>query len=223
MGRKRNTDAIPHEAIRRLSLYLRDLKRLSQEKIRIVSSGEITRFLNISPAQFRKDLSYFGPFGKRGVGYDVEKLTCEIERILGTDSLLEMALVGVGKLGAALLGYTGFMEFNLKIAAAFDNDSAKIGRLIHGVKIESIGEMPRLIRQRKIRMALLTVPVQHAQKTSSELARSGIRAILNFAPVNLILPPDVHITNVDMASEMGSLVYRLHPRSGSPRNRQRGG
>lgn len=219
MGRKKNTDAIPHEAIRRLSLYLRDLKRLSQEKIRIVSSEEITRFLSISPAQFRKDLSYFGPFGKRGVGYDVEKLTGEIEKILGTEKLLAMALVGAGKLGAALLGYAGFLEFNLKIALAFDNDASKVGRVIHGVRIQSTGDMARLIRQRKIRMALLAVPAPNAQKTGHELARSGIRAILNFAPVNLNLPQEVHVTNVDMASEMGSLVYRLHPRPVSSKKR----
>jgi len=118
---------VPHETARRLSLYLRSLKMLDRKKKTLASSEDITRFLNVSSVLFRKDLSYFGGFGKRGVGYKVKVLMKEIEKILRTDAVRKIALVGVGKLGSALLGYTGFPEFNLQIVAAFDADPDKIG------------------------------------------------------------------------------------------------
>ncbi|MDD5065845.1 MAG: redox-sensing transcriptional repressor Rex [bacterium] len=213
MGRKKNKDIIPHEAIRRLSLYLRALKWLSRKKIKVVSSDEITKYLNTIPAQFRKDLSYFGGFGKRGVGYNVEALIREIEKILGTNMVWDIALIGAGKLGTALLGYAGFMEFNLKIAIAFDNDRSKAGRVFGNIRIEPISRMKKEIREKKIKIALLTVPAQYAQKISEDLVQCGIKAILNFAPVNLHLANDIHVAHVDMASELGSLVYRLKHKS----------
>ncbi len=200
---------IPQETARRLSLYLRSLRRLIQDKIKVASSDEITRFLNVSSAQFRKDLSYFGEFGRRGIGYDVETLRREIEKILGTNVVRRIALVGVGKLGFALLGYPGFLELNLKISAAFDNDSAKIGKVRGGIKIEDMRRMKELIKKRDIEIAVLSVPAEAAQGISEELSGCGIKAILNFAPVNLVLSKNIYVSNVDMASELESLVYKL--------------
>lgn len=200
---------IPQETARRLSLYLRSLKMLDQKRKAVASSEDITRFLNVSSVQFRKDLSYFGGFGKRGVGYEVKVLMKEIEKILGTDAVRKIALVGVGRLGSALLGYTGFPEFNLQIVAAFDADPDKIGKVKRGFKIEDVNMMREAIKKEGIEIAILSAPVESAQKVAHELAKCGIRAILNFAPVNLVLPKDVFVSNVDMASELESLVYKL--------------
>jgi redox-sensing transcriptional repressor len=200
---------IPQETARRLSLYLRSLKRLGLEKTETISSEEITRFLNISAEQFRKDLSYFGGFGKRGVGYDVNILRSEIEKILGINVVWKIALVGVGKLGSALLGYPGFVEFNLQIVAAFDSNLGKIGKTWEGIKIEDLSKMKEIIKANGIKIAVLSVPAEAAQKLSKELVRCGIKAILNFAPINLVLPENIFVSNVDMASELESLVYKL--------------
>lgn len=200
---------IPQETARRLSLYLRSLRMLDQKKKVVASSEDITGFLNVSSVQFRKDLSYFGGFGKRGVGYEVKALMKEIEKILGTDAVRKIALVGVGKLGSALLGYTGFPEFNLQIVAAFDADPDKIGKIKRGFKIENISNMREIIKKEGAEIAILSVSAESAQDVARALASSGIKAILNFAPVNLALPEDVFISNVDMASELESLIYKL--------------
>ncbi len=200
---------IPHDTIKRLSLYLRSLRRLALKKTAVASSEDITEFLNISSVQFRKDLSYFGGFGRRGVGYDVEVLQREIERILGTDSVWKIALVGVGRLGSALLGYPGFLEFNLKICAAFDSDAGKVGKTIGGVKIEGTRDLKRSIREHGIKIAILSVSGGSAQKVSEELIKCGVKSILNFSPVNLVLPRSVCVSSVDLASELESLVYKL--------------
>lgn len=200
---------IPQETARRLSLYVRSLRRLSQKGISVASSEEITRFLNISPAQFRKDLSYFGEFGRRGIGYGVETLRKEIEKILGINVVWKIILVGVGKLGFALLGYPGFLEFNLQIVAAFDNDPGRIGKVRGGVKIEDVSSMRRRIKEKGANIAILSVPSESAQGIAEQLTSCGIKAILNFAPINLVLEKDIFVSNVDMASELESLIYKL--------------
>ena len=197
------------EIIRRLSLYLRNLRRLEREGIKVISSGKIAEFLNISPAQFRKDLSYFGGFGKRGVGYEVERLATEIERILGIDREWEIALVGVGRLGSALLRFPGFRQFNLKIAAAFDSDPNKIGKVKSGIKIDGIDRVKETLRKKNIKIGMICVPPEEAQGVADKMTKAGVRAILNFAPVNLKTPKDIYISNVDMACELESLVFFL--------------
>ncbi|MDD5730598.1 MAG: redox-sensing transcriptional repressor Rex [Candidatus Omnitrophica bacterium] len=200
---------IPQETAKRLSLYLRSLRRLARENKNIASSEEIVRFLNISSVQLRKDLSYFGEFGRRGVGYNVELLKKEIGKILGTDVVWKIALVGVGKLGSALLRYPGFLEFNLQIICAFDNRKEKIGKVFEGVKIEDTSKMMQVVSDNGIKIAVLAVSAEAAQQVSEELVKCGVKAILNFSPVNLILPGSVFVSNVDMASELESLVYKL--------------
>jgi len=205
-NKKRN---IPQDTASRLSLYLRSLRMLGKKRVDVASSEEITQFLNVTPVQFRKDLSYFGGFGKRGVGYDVARLTREIERILGTDVAWKIAIVGAGKLGSALLGYSGFHELNLQIVAALDSNPDRIGKTRQGVRIEDASRMKEILKEKEIRIAVLAVPADSAQEVGEQLARCGVRAILNFAPVNLVLPKGVSVSNVDMASELESLIYKL--------------
>jgi redox-sensing transcriptional repressor len=200
---------IPPDSIRRLSSYLRSLKRLEAEGVKIALSTDITKYLNISSDQLRKDLSYFGEFGLRGIGYNVKFLIKSIEKILGIDSSWNIALAGAGKLGTALIAYPGFSEFNFRIAAAFDNDSEKVGKHIGGVKIENIAKAGETILKNDIKIAILTVPAEAAFAVSMELCRHGIKAILNFSPVNLPLPGDVYVTNVDLAGELQGLSYKL--------------
>lgn len=204
-----NKGKIPQETARRLSLYLRSLRILEDNKIPVASSEDITRFLNVSSVHLRKDLSYFGEFGKRGVGYEVRILIRQIEKILGTDEVCPIALVGVGRLGSALLGYAGFKEFNLQVTAAFDTDPDKIGKVKKGIAIEDIKKIEEAVKEKAIEVAILAVPVETAQKVGEELVRCGVKAILNFAPVNLVLPVNVFVSNVDMASELEGLIYRL--------------
>lgn len=207
MRRRNNKNGFSLETIKRLSLYLRNLKRLKEEGVDIISSSSLTKFLNVTPVQFRKDLSFFGGFGKRGVGYNVEKLTEEIENILGVNKEWAIAIVGVGKLGSALLGFEGFSKFNLKIKYAFDSDKNKIGKTRSGVKIDSIENMKRTIKSNNIRIALISTPLDVAQEVTYKLVDSGIKSILNFAPMVLNVPKDVLVSNVDMASELESLIF----------------
>ncbi|MCL5674865.1 MAG: redox-sensing transcriptional repressor Rex [Candidatus Omnitrophica bacterium] len=198
---------IPFETIKRLSLYLRTLKNQKQTGKENVLSSEITKYLNITPEQFRKDLSYFGSLGKKGVGYNINLLIGNLETILGIYEEPKIALVGVGKLGSALLGYPGFLNFNLKVYCAFDTDLGKIGKVWEGVKIEDISKIDTIIPEQNIKIAIITVPADFAQGIAEKLVNSGIKGILNFAPVNLNLPKDILVRNVDMASELMTLTY----------------
>lgn len=198
------------ETIRRLSLYLRNLKELKQRGVDIVSSEEITNFLNISSPQFRKDLSYFGGFGKRGVGYEVDKLAKEIERILGVNRQWEIALVGVGGLGSALLKFPGFSKFNVKITVAFDNDHGKIDKVKSGIRIQNIDEIQQTLEKKNIKIVIICVPPEYAQDVADKSIKAKARAILNFAPVSLRVPKNVYVSDVDMACELETLVYFLN-------------
>ncbi|HOK80273.1 MAG TPA: redox-sensing transcriptional repressor Rex [bacterium] len=206
MGRKK-IRKIPQETIRRMALYLRSLKKLKEQKFQIISSNKITAYLNVSPDQFRKDLSYFGPVGKPGVGYRVNNLIHHLEKILGIDRECRIILVGVGKLGSALLGYPGFLNFNFTIVAAFDSDKEKIGKIIGHVKIYDVSEMAKIVPRLGVQLAILTVPAENAQQVAEKLVSCGIRGILNFAPVNLNLSQTIRVLNVDMATELMTLTY----------------
>jgi len=207
MSKKKKDYRIPQETIRRLGLYLRSLRKLQQQNFTVVSSSQITSHLNITPDQFRKDLSYFGSLGKRGVGYSVDALIKHLERVLGVDAECKIIVVGVGKLGSALLAYPGFQNFNFRIVAAFDNDIGKIGRVWEGVKIENILNMEEVVRSLGVKLAILTVPADAAQQVAEKLVACGVRGILNFAPTNLNLPQGIYVLNVDMATELMFLTY----------------
>ena len=214
MERKNNKNSFSLETIRRLSLYLRNLKRLKEQDIYIISSDKLTKFLNVTPAQFRKDLSFFGGFGKRGVGYNVERLTEEIENILGVNKEWAIAIVGVGKLGMALLGFEGFSKFNIKVTFAFDIDKDKIGKARKGIKINHIRQIKDIIKENNIKVAIISTPPEAAQGVADQLASSGIKGILNFAPIVLKVPQTVSVSNVDMACELESLIFLTKRRQG---------
>ena len=197
------------EVIKRLSLYLRNLKKLREQGIEFISSTEITQFLNVTPCQFRKDLSYFGGFGKRGVGYNVEKLIIELDNILGTNKEWKIALIGAGRLGSALLSFKGFSEFNIKIASAFDVDEKKIGRSLNEIDVEDIKDLERIISKRKIKMAIICTPPEVSQKIVDRLTKIDVRGILNFAPIVLKTSGDIFVSNVDMACELERLIFFL--------------
>ena len=199
------------DTIKRLSLYLRNLRKIRKENIGIISSDKITKFLNVSAVQFRKDLSYFGEFGKRGVGYEVDTLVREIESILGINKKWPIALIGAGRLGGALLGFEGFSTFNIRITCAFDRCANKIGEVINGVKIRDVKTLKEEVRKQNIKVAVIATPPENAQGIADELVSVDIRGILNFVPVVLKVQDNVFVSNVDMACEMERLLFFVNP------------
>ncbi|MGB9677539.1 MAG: redox-sensing transcriptional repressor Rex [Candidatus Ratteibacteria bacterium] len=200
---------IPEDTIRRLPIYLRNLLNLKNIGKKITSSKEIAISSNILPDQFRKDISYFGKFGKRGVGYDVKKLIEALERIIGIDKEIKVILVGVGRLGSALLKYKGFSVLNMKIVCAFDKDVKKIGKKVDDIEIKDINEMKDFLKKEKIKVGIICVPSNQAQKVAEYMVSCGIKGILNFAPATLNLPKNIFLSYVDMASELASLIFKL--------------
>jgi len=198
---------IPKETIERLPLYLRCVNRLVEEGEENVSSRTLARRLKLNPAQIRKDLSYFGDFGTRGVGYGTRKLASAVRSILNLDRRWEMVLVGAGNIGSALLTYGGFEERGFKITRAFDKDPSLIGTKIGGVKIEDAAHLKDRLEETQIELAILAVPSTNAQDVAQELVAGGIKLVLNFAPVLLNLPERIKVTQVDIAMELEKLVY----------------
>ncbi|MCM8764864.1 MAG: redox-sensing transcriptional repressor Rex [Candidatus Omnitrophica bacterium] len=198
---------IPQETIRRLALYLRSLKKLNKQNLTIVSSSQITNHINVTSDQFRKDLSYVGSLGKRGVGYNVELLVNHLEKVLGVNTECRIILAVGGKRGSALRAYPGFLNFNFRIVAAFDNDPSKIGKVQEGIRIEDISKMRGIISRFGVNLAILAVPAESARAVAKKLADCGIRGILNFAPVSLGLSQKVYVLDVDMATELMALTY----------------
>jgi redox-sensing transcriptional repressor len=198
---------IPRKTIYRLSIYLRCLHRLKSNAIRTVSSDALAKAAGVKPTQLRKDLTYFGQFGTRGLGYDVEQLTAMITDLLGTKRLQPVILVGVGNLGRALLSYRGFEQEGFEIVAAFDVEAETgqgrgIKQPIHGMeKLEDV------VQQVGTRMAIVTVPATAAQEVTNRLVHCGIAGILNFSPIVLQVPEEVTVNNVNLAIELENLSY----------------
>ncbi|MCF7907728.1 MAG: redox-sensing transcriptional repressor Rex [Candidatus Omnitrophica bacterium] len=195
------------ETIRRLTLYLRNLRKIKKQGVEVISSDKITKFLNVTPSQFRKDLSYFGEFGKRGVGYNVDFLIGQIQKIVGTHIDWNIALVGLGRVGGALLGFDGFSKFNIKITAIFDNDQKKIGKTKKGIVVQAIDNLSEMIKKDGIKIAIIATPPEVAQDIANQLIDSNIKGILNFAPIALKVPDNIFVSNVDMACELESLIF----------------
>ncbi len=196
---------IPELAVPRLSQYYRALLELRDKEV--VSSEELAAFTGHNAAQIRKDLTYFGQFGTPGLGYSVEDLRKALLHILGIDKAWNVALVGVGNLGAALLGYKGFRPQGFRLAAAFDKDPAKVGQSVEGVPVLSVADLAGAVRRENIRMAIVTVPAAAAQEAADALVAAGVRAILNFAPVRLKVPETVTVHNIDVAIELERLSF----------------
>ena len=201
---------VPDVAIQRLSIYLRALRKL--EENRILSSLELAKLIGTSDGQVRKDLAYFGGFGIPGQGYQVKKLRREITRILGLDRTWKVALVGVGKLGSALLAYPGLRQSGFLIIAVFDNDPAKIGKVREGLRIQSSETIPRILSQEEIKIGIITTPAEATQEVANKLIQGGIKGILNFAPVRIVHSPEVKLKNVDLSTDLETLSYFLKKR-----------
>lgn len=199
---------IPNETIRRLPIYLRGLlfsKDLGQQSI---SSRDMADFVGVNSAQIRKDFSYFGDFGTRGVGYRIEKLTKQIKRILKLDVIQKAALVGVGNLGSAILAYPGFGMYGFDIAAAFDINPKKVGRKIKNIVIENVSKIPTL-KKRGINLAIIAVPRDAAQQVASALVKAGVKGILNFSPCYIAVPKKVKVITIDIAMDLARLPYYM--------------
>jgi len=199
---------IPDETVRRLPIYLRGLlfsKDLGQQSI---SSRDLANFVGVNSAQIRKDFSYFGDFGTRGVGYRIEKLTKQIKRILKLDVIQKAALVGVGNLGSAILAYPGFKMYGFEIAAAFDNNPRKVGRKINNIVIENVSDLPAL-KKRRINLAIIAVPRDAAQQVASALVKAGIKGILKFSPCYIVVPKNVKVITIDIAMDLARLPYYM--------------
>lgn len=199
---------IPRKTIYRLSLYLRCLQRLRSNAIRTVSSDALAKAAGVKPTQLRKDLTYFGQFGTRGLGYDVEQLAAMITDLLGTKRLQPVILVGVGNLGRALLSYRGFEQEGFEIVAAFDLLAAE-GKQAKEIKqpLYSMETLEDIARRVGARMAILAVPATAAQEVTNRLVQCGIAGILNFAPIVLQVPEEVTVNNVNLAIELENLSY----------------
>jgi redox-sensing transcriptional repressor len=201
--------AVPKAVVSRLSLYLRELQHLVRDGKETTSSTQLGSLLGFTDAQVRKDLAYFGQFGYPGIGYRCDELIQAIKGILGTNRPWPLALVGLGNLGRALLGYRGFGHQNFKIAAGFDSDPHKVGAVIDGVTVYSDDDLSEVIAEKQIKLAILAVPAAAAQPVADQLVAAGIEGILNFAPVTLTLPPEVEIIGVDLAIELEQLSFAV--------------
>ena len=197
---------VPDETIKRLPIYLRRAIQLSEGGAKCVSSTELASLLGVTPWQIRKDLSYFGGFGTRGVGYNVESLVNHIREILKLDVVQKAALVGVGNLGSAILAFPGFLPFGLEIAAAFDIDKRKVGKKRNGLIVEDVTNL-EILRERGITLGIIAVPGDAAQNIANDLIEVGIKAILNFAPRYIEVPKRVKVITIDIALYLARLPY----------------
>ena len=197
---------IPNETIHRLPVYLRELLTLQEQGVENLSSQELADSLGCGCYQVRKDLSYFGRFGKRGVGYTTEILIREILNILKLNVPQKAALIGIGNLGLAILRYTGFGKYNFRITAAFDSDPKKVGKITRNITIEDVKKIKNL-KRRSVKIAILATPESAAQQIADGLIAAGVTSILNFAPCNIKVPKNVQIRNIDIAMELACLPF----------------
>lgn len=204
------TNHVPNTTVQRLPGYLRCLIEEQARGVTVANSVRIAELAGSNAAQVRKDLSYLGEYGMRGIGYDVDGLVRHLTRWLGLETIRKAAIIGYGRLGSALLGYGGFQDRGVSIVAVFDADPDKVGcDAGHGITVDSIDALESRVRAEGIEIAILTVPASAAQSVADVLARAGVRAILNFAPVSLSLPEDVKVRQADVAAELQILSFHL--------------
>ena len=201
--------AVPKAVVSRLSLYLRELQHLVHDGHETTSSTQLGSLLGFTDAQVRKDLAYFGQFGYPGIGYRCSELIDAVKGILGTDRCWPVALVGLGNLGRALIGYRGFQNQGFQIVAAFDTDPIKVGDAVDGVPIYHLDDLSRVMTDKKIKLAIVAVPSPAAQEVADRLVAAGIDGILNFAPVTISAPPHVSMIGVNLAIELEQLTFNV--------------
>jgi len=214
---------IPDIVIRRLPIYARSLHYLDEAGVETVSSGELGLRLGVSAAQIRRDLSYFGEFGKQGKGYNVAYLLEQVNGILQLDRDWPVALVGLGHLGRALLHYEGLTEHGFQINALFDHNPDKVGQKIGDLTIQSMSVLKAALARRKIKMAIMAVPASGAQDAADALVAAGVGAILNYAPIIVQVPPSVKIRHIDPVVALQSMTYYIEDSRGSVGAKASGG
>jgi redox-sensing transcriptional repressor len=203
---------IADSTVRRLSLYLRFLEEFENAGLTTVSSEELAARGGTTSAQVRKDLSFFGSFGKRGLGYQVAELTQRMRRILGLERDWRVIILGVGKIGAALAQYEGFRQRGFRVVGLYDSDPAKIGREMYDLFVRSIDSLAEDNRERPVDIAVIAVPAAAAQRVVDQVVAAGITGIMSFAPIQLHVPPDVLLNTVNMAMELERLSFSLSNR-----------
>ncbi len=210
---------IPDIVIRRLPIYARSLFYLTSEGVTTVSSSELGARIGVTAAQIRRDLSYFGEFGKQGKGYNVQFLLTQIRDILHLEHQWGVALVGTGHLGEAIAHYNGFRDKGFEIVAFFDAAHHKVGHQINGIQIYHFSKIPEIIAEMGLQVAIVAVPAASAQEVVDLLVSAGVKAILNYAPVSLQVPPEVRTRNIDPVGLLQSMTYYLDPAKAHPANK----
>ncbi len=201
---------IPEATVNRLSIYCRFLELEELNGVVTISSTEMANKIGITPAQVRRDLAYFGEFGTRGVGYNVKNLKENIINILGLNNRWNVALIGAGNLGRALINYRGFEERGFDIVAVFDNNPNKIGKMIGDKKILDFSmDLAKSVEELRMNLAIVAVTAVNAQKVVDELVKAGIKGIINFAPISISVPSDVIIRRVDLAAQLEVLTFNI--------------
>ncbi len=203
---------IPPTTVQRLPLYLRCLVQASAMHMPVVNSVQIAEMAGTNAAQVRKDFSYLGEFGTRGIGYEVDSLITHLSKELGLTEHRRVAIIGFGRLGSALQSYPGFDERGMKVVAVIDADPAKIGTVSDGITVESADDLEEIVKRERVEIAIVTVPGKYAQGVADRLVASGVRAIMNFAPVQLVVPEGVEVRQADVAGELQVLSFHLNPR-----------
>jgi len=209
-----NPKGVPPATVQRLPLYLRCLVQAQSQRLSVINSLAIAELAGTNAAQVRKDLSFLGEYGVRGIGYEVDALANHLVRWLGLRERRHMAVVGYGRLGSSLATYTEFLDRGVQVCAVFDADMDKIGRPVtDGLVVQPMSELSAVVEREHIEIAVLTVPPDVVQDVAEEVVAAGVKALLNFAPVGLTLPDDVIVRQADMAGDLQILSYHLNPAS----------
>jgi len=200
---------VPDVVVRRLPLYLQALNHLAEAGRTLVSSTELGEAVGVSSAQIRKDLSFFGEFGRPGLGYEIRYLISALQRILQLDKDWHMVIIGAGALGHALANYRGFEDHRFAIVGVFDHDPDRVGARVGRLLVEPMELLPSRIRENHVDIAILSVPARSAQAVADQVVACGVRAILNYAPMALSTPQDVHVTYIDPIARLQAMTYYL--------------
>ena len=203
-------DTVPNPAVRRLSLYLRQLEAFKRKDRRTISSKQLGESLHLTDAQVRKDLAYFGQFGHPGIGYRVEDLIAQVKKILGTDKVWNVLLVGAGNLGRALMAYKGFNAKGFRLSNVFDASPQIVGRKMGPFTVQPMTELEETIRKNQTRLAMIAVPAETAQQVVDQLVAAGVRGILNFAPTSVNVPPHIALNAVDLSVQLEQLSFQVN-------------
>ena len=200
---------VPDVVVDRLPQYVRILSQLLAEGVQVANSQQLGEKLQITPAQIRKDLSYFGRFGKQGRGYQVERLLEELKQILGLTVSWNVAVVGVGRLGRAILNYPGFTPDGFQLVAALDDNPAVVGEEVGGLKVLPVEMLAQVVERYRVSIAIVAVPIAHTQAVVDRVVACGVRAVLNYAPITPQVPPGVNVRSIDPVLSLQSMTYYL--------------